>query len=187
MAESRRVKLTKKLIKDSLLELLEDNPISKITVKQICENADVNRTTFYVYYETIDRLLAEIENDVLSQIPVSKSCPTMDSGEELINKLTGFFDYVNNNRLLFDILLFRLDNNNFCEKLMIRVKEIYISNSMIKDTPEGEYIYIFCSSGVLGLMKKWMREGYKYSSAQMAEAAIRMCIQTSQFSNISLS
>ena len=46
MAENRRVKMTKKMMKDALLELLEKQPIEKITVTDICEKADVNRSTF---------------------------------------------------------------------------------------------------------------------------------------------
>ena len=47
--DNRRVKITKKMIKDAMLELLENRPINKITVTDICKYADVNRSTFYAY------------------------------------------------------------------------------------------------------------------------------------------
>ena len=49
----RRVKYTKKVIKDTFLSLLEEKDITNISVKELCEVADVNRGTFYRYYEDI--------------------------------------------------------------------------------------------------------------------------------------
>ena len=54
---------TAKLMNTALLLLLEKKEIDNITVKEICEKAGVNRSTFYLHYETIDDLLLEtIEN-----------------------------------------------------------------------------------------------------------------------------
>ena len=70
MPENRRVRITKKMIKDAYLELLEHNSSEKISVTDICKAADVNRSTFYMYYENTIILHQEIENDVLEQIPI---------------------------------------------------------------------------------------------------------------------
>ena len=51
MSDNRRVRMTKKLMKDAYLELLERSPSEKISVTDICKVADVNRSTFYLYYE----------------------------------------------------------------------------------------------------------------------------------------
>ena len=53
----RRVKYTKKVIKDTFLSLLEKKNISNISVKELCEMADINRGTFYRYYIDIYDLL----------------------------------------------------------------------------------------------------------------------------------
>ena len=52
--ENRRSKMTKKLIKEALIELLSKEDLQHISVKRICENADLNRSTFYLHYETIE-------------------------------------------------------------------------------------------------------------------------------------
>ena len=52
MEENRRVRMTKRLLQDALLELLEEKSLEKITVTQVCSKADVNRSTFYAYYQT---------------------------------------------------------------------------------------------------------------------------------------
>ena len=46
----RRTKYTKKIIKDTLIKLLSEKEIKKVTVSEICAIADVNRATFYRYY-----------------------------------------------------------------------------------------------------------------------------------------
>ena len=47
----RRKKYTRKVLKESLIALLaDDKPISAVTVKEICERADINRSTFYMHF-----------------------------------------------------------------------------------------------------------------------------------------
>ena len=66
--ENRRSKMTKKLIKEALIELLSKKDLQHISVKRICENADLNRSTFYLHYETIEELLEEFTNEEMKQI-----------------------------------------------------------------------------------------------------------------------
>ena len=64
MAKSdRRVKYTKQVIRSSLYEMLRTIPIEQVTVKALCEKAEINRATFYSHYETLSALLAEIEEE----------------------------------------------------------------------------------------------------------------------------
>jgi len=46
----RRVKYTRMVLKESFINLLEKKDISQITIKEICEDADINRATFYAHY-----------------------------------------------------------------------------------------------------------------------------------------
>jgi len=48
----RRVRRTKKAIHDSILEILAKKPLTEITVTELCNKADINRKTFYIYYNT---------------------------------------------------------------------------------------------------------------------------------------
>ena len=50
---------TASFIDEALISLLNEKDIDYITVKEICEKAGVNRSTFYLHYETIDDLLTE--------------------------------------------------------------------------------------------------------------------------------
>ena len=48
--ESRRVKMTKMLLNESFLKFLAEKPLPRITIKEICEDADVNRSTYYAHF-----------------------------------------------------------------------------------------------------------------------------------------
>ena len=67
--ENRRVQMTKRLLKEALLELLEQTELAGISVTAVCEAADVHRSTFYKYYREPSDVLRDIEKDVLDQIP----------------------------------------------------------------------------------------------------------------------
>ena len=106
MADNRRVRMTKKLIKDAYLELLESNPSEKISVTDVCKVADVNRSTFYMYYEDTIALRHDIENDVMDQIPVLSDMPSeITTDKQFVDILERFFSYIEENSRMFRILI----------------------------------------------------------------------------------
>ena len=62
--ENQRTRLTKRLLRESLLGLLEEKPVEKITVKELCETAELNRSTFYTYYQDVFSLYYEMGNEL---------------------------------------------------------------------------------------------------------------------------
>ena len=64
----RRIKYTKKVIKESFFQLLEEKDITKVTVSELCEKADINRATFYRYYIDIFDLLEKIKEEFVKEI-----------------------------------------------------------------------------------------------------------------------
>jgi AcrR family transcriptional regulator len=68
--DDRRVKYTKMVLRDSLMKLLAEKDISRITIKEICENADINRATFYAHYTDQYDLLDKIENELFDNLRV---------------------------------------------------------------------------------------------------------------------
>ena len=64
----RRVKYTKNIIKTTFLKKLEEKDINKITVSEICKDADVNRATFYRYYLDVYDLLDNIETEFVDNL-----------------------------------------------------------------------------------------------------------------------
>lgn len=61
----RRTIMTKGMIKDALLELLQNAPYEKITVTALCKQSEITRATFYLHYNNIDNVLDELLDDDL--------------------------------------------------------------------------------------------------------------------------
>ena len=64
----RRVKYTKKVIKETFISLLEEKDLKKITVSELCNNADINRATFYRYYLDIYDLYDKIQDEFVTEL-----------------------------------------------------------------------------------------------------------------------
>ena len=71
---------TKQAIKAAFLELLDEKPLNKISVRDIVERCGINRNSFYYHFQDIPSLLGEIiverTNDLMAQYP------TVDKIEE---------------------------------------------------------------------------------------------------------
>lgn len=162
---NRRVKLTKKLIKEATLELLEKKPLNKITITDICKTADVNRSTFYSYYQNIIELVKEIEDDILKQLPNITALPT--NKKAYLEILEDFFFYVKENYRIFKILIIQNNNSEFSKRLIetvIKNYPCYNNNKVIE-----KYNYIYCISGVIGLIKEWISSDFNISVSEFSE------------------
>lgn len=65
MAQDLRIIRTCRIIRSTFMELLSEKPISKITISELCDKAEINRKTFYRHYNTLADVAAEIENEML--------------------------------------------------------------------------------------------------------------------------
>ena len=60
-----RVRYTRRVLKESFLKLLSQKPVNRITVKEVCELAQLNRATFYAHYSDCFALLESIEQELI--------------------------------------------------------------------------------------------------------------------------
>ena len=70
---------TKKAMKEAFIELLDERPLNKITVKDIVEACGINRNSFYYHYQDLPALLEEIIEERLQML--MSAHPTIDSIE----------------------------------------------------------------------------------------------------------
>ena len=64
----RRIRRTKSLLRHGLAELLQTKPIDEITVTELVERSDINRSTFYLHYADIYDLLESIETELFDEV-----------------------------------------------------------------------------------------------------------------------
>lgn len=74
--ENQRIALTKRLLKEALLRLLKKKELKQITITELCEEAGINRITFYRHYETPRDVLEEICYDLFGEMQQELQPPT---------------------------------------------------------------------------------------------------------------
>lgn len=60
----RRSRKTKSALAKALMDIMQKKPIGEITIKELTDEADVNRSTFYIHYQDIYDMLAHIKRDI---------------------------------------------------------------------------------------------------------------------------
>ena len=66
----KRTTYTKNVIKDAILELMEKKPFDKITITEVCKQAEINRGTYYLHYYELTEVLDELIEDAFSDTEV---------------------------------------------------------------------------------------------------------------------
>lgn len=171
-AEDRRVKRTKRVLRECLFNLLEEKSIDEITVKELTEAADVNRSTFYFYYNDINDMMMQIQNEIFEVFEES-----VMSAEGKFITTEDFRDYILR-FLLFckeyeKICKFVISNdpNNFLSKKIKKALLTKIPDSE-KVFPEDEpkrYLTCFGLSAMWETVIQWMYDGMKVEPEKMAQ------------------
>ncbi|HBM80736.1 MAG: TetR-like C-terminal domain-containing protein [Clostridiales bacterium] len=178
--KDRRVKYTMMVIKNSFVKILKQKPISKITIKEICEDADINRATFYAHYSDQYDLLHQIENNLIDDINRYLNSYGIENKWEVpIEMLEKILEYIKENSELFDMLLNSNGDIQFQQEItkVIGNQQLLptnVSNSLSK--ADAEYIFLFFANGCIGVIKKWLKDGMKKPIKEMAELMLRVVI-----------
>lgn len=154
----------------ALLELLEQKSLQFITVKEICAKAGVNRSTFYLHYETIDDLLEEcvgaVNKDFLNRFETDSAAfiqeiSTRDEDELFLitpEYLIPYLSYVKDNRRPYKTLIenagtFRQDRAY--DQLFKHVLSPILSRYGIPEK-DRTYIMTFHIHGLIAIINEWI-------------------------------
>ncbi len=171
--EDRRTRITKLAIKESLVELMQTNPISKISVKMICEAADINRSTFYAHFQDQYDLLDKIQQEIISDIKEHiLALRFVGQTGNAISVFTQLLDYVKGNAPLFKVLLSGNGDISFQNELMYLGQQkmiAEISEEKRLDARITKYVEIYAISGVESIVYKWLVDGCIDETEKLAE------------------
>lgn len=177
--QDRRVRRTKTLMRDALLELMDEKPFGEITAKDITQRADLNRATFYLHYNTVFDLLDELENEVVEGFAAMLSQLEVTVDEAWEYPLIGHIcHYVAENPRLCRCLLLNPRSDRLAGKLteIMKEKGAEVRRQLGKEiNPHAaEYIHQFIACGAIGMVKQWLLEGMPLSEQGMTELAENM-------------
>ncbi len=174
----RRVKYTKMVLKDSFISLLKKKHISKISIKEICDVADINRATFYAHYTDQYDLRRKIEEELIDDIKEYLESGSFNDPDNVsLDMLVKIFEYLKKNAELCVVLLGDSGDINFQQQVMMIVREQCISawtSSKSIDPVDAEFIYTFYAIGSVGIIQKWLTEDIDKPPFEMASLILKL-------------
>lgn len=169
------VRRTKKSFEMSLVELSKELPINKITVKMLCEKAELSRNAFYFHYKDINDLISDIENSVIKEVEaLIDSLEKISFPKNVYSSVEGLVDIFDRRKdtciMLFDktsnTITQRL-NQLFCDFNYKYFQQFHNTN----DRTNFDFYYMFLSSGFYGLMRYWVKNYDKMSKSEVTALA----------------
>ena len=160
--EDLRVKKTITNIHQAFIDLILKMDYSKITVKSVCEKAMLNKKTFYNYYETLDDLLLEMQEIMLSEF--IERTKDYKVPEDLYKINEEFFKYSISKGEAYEKIMCS-ESYAFIGKNLTRnfVKFVWgeFSNNNLKNRLKTNLLYCFLHNTGLELYKQWVFDNKK--------------------------
>lgn len=170
--EDRRVRRTKKALRDSLFALLEQKNINQITVTELTGLADVNRSTFYIYYNDIFDMMEKIQEEIYNVLltNVINCVSSFNDPEDFAIYCEAFLDFCRENYSVCRFVTRNDCNNQLADRIMAAVRSVVPDSAKSYDPRDPRYyMTTFALSGMIGTVMEWMDDGMKISSKDLAK------------------
>ena len=156
------------LMDEALLFLLEKKDYEFITIKEICEKAGVNRSTFYLHYETMEDLLVETIEMITKRFNETFDNEILDINNLckdelfLINDkyLIPYLNFIKENKKIYKLIHTKPQIFNTKEAFLKLYNELFskILDKYYVETGEQEYIFAYFSFGLVAIIEKWIEK-----------------------------
>lgn len=142
----QRIKITKNMLKSSLIELLTDKQLADITITELCKKASINRNTFYSHFDSVHDLYKEMEEQLITDIQSTLTKPHTNK-----ERLYELCKTIEKHTPLFKIAFKNENNYKTINKLFISTRDIFNFNYS-----KNTYQYIYRESGTTAIIKSWV-------------------------------
>lgn len=173
----------------ALISLLKKKTFEYITVSELCKEAGVNRSTFYLHYETIGELLSETARYLLDDFMSYFSADTKSISLNLENcelqrlvficdeYLTPYLSYIKDNKEVFKTALMYNKTFGFDDVYKRMFKSIFnpILQRFNYSKDSRQYIMLYYLNGINAIILEWLRNGCDKSINEISEI-ITICI-----------
>ena len=169
MVNKKKITKTQKKFEESLLKLMKTKKFEAITVNDITELADVNRSTFYRYYLDKYELLEKIEDNILTHVFEYQSNILNNVDKNKITKDFKLTDFISTDKNFFivykehlneiKILLGYNGSNSFRKKIRLTMIDIFKRTFNLADfnasTQEIELLFQFLAGSFISILDYW--------------------------------
>ena len=155
--EGKRIRRTKKLLRQALTRLMQQKDFQSITVTDVVREADINRGTFYAHYRDVYDLREQIEAEMITDFRAMIAVLRPSEAATLQPVLTRAMDYLEENREIVTALI-RVSAAEGFRKKMIGVLEECRLDVIRHRSMEDVYVARFLATGIVGMLEKWITE-----------------------------
>ncbi len=178
----RRVRKTKSQLRMGLARLMKEKSIGEITVRELVDEVDINRSTFYLHYSDIPSLLREIEDGMMDEMERAIQEHPIDIRENTtLYFIRDIFQVLAENREIGCALVGPHGDIGFIRRIEELLEE-YSRDTLAEMFPEKleemKYFYSFCLNGCLGFVKTWLEEGADKSPEYAARLTFHMVVSS---------
>ncbi len=170
-SEDRRVKRTKKALRDCLFRLLDEKTADEITVKELTAAADINRSTFYFYYKDIDDMIVQIQDEIYSvfEEDVIKKADEFNTVGDFVQYLTRFLVFCKENERICKFVIGNDPKNNLTKRIKTGLLRcIPDTTTIFPETEPKRYLTSYAMAGFWELILNWMYDGMQIEPQEMA-------------------
>ncbi|MBM7609763.1 AcrR family transcriptional regulator [Lysinibacillus composti] len=178
---SPQVLRTKNFLKKAFIEMVHKKGFSNVTVTDIVETAQYNRTTFYVYYQNIYELVEELMDEMFEAIQYYSMSKYQSDSRVKVNELTtNSFEllyYIYDHRDYFKLMLVENTLPSIHQQLpeaifnLLKKKfDIHYGVSLVDDHSQKRYM----AYGTAGLITDWIAKDFDVTPGEMTERLIRI-------------
>ena len=174
----------------AFLELIEKKDFAYITLKEICEKAGVNRSTFYLHYETISDLLTEsttymldefmkyMPQDSVEFLEKLQDCPLEELYLITPEYLAPYLTYIKKHRHLFRATVEQAAALQMQEAYLALNRHVLtpILNRFRVPPEDQNYVMQYHISGLMAIINEWLRNDCK-DEVEHLVSVIRLCIK----------
>ncbi|HIV67955.1 MAG TPA: TetR/AcrR family transcriptional regulator [Candidatus Butyricicoccus stercorigallinarum] len=162
--EDRRIRRTKRLLRQALAELMNEKEFKDITVKEITDRADLNRGTFYFHYTDTYDLREKIEDELVRDFKavISSYSPTPEdySARQMLQQAVA---YIEEQKFLIRTLFHSSSvgdglQSKFTDVIEDTITQVQTRLNLGESGQQAKYICRFCSSGIIGCLNMWLQE-----------------------------
>lgn len=167
-----RIRFTKMVIEDAFFDLLLKKPVGKITVKELCENADINRATFYKHYLDIPDLFEKTEQKLLDRISENFSAK---EGMNFAVQLKKLMEYTKNHGEKFMAIGSSNGDPEFMAKSIVDIGvQLFDDGSGAPMTARQKMIADYVIHGGGAILRSWVIGGMKEDIDEVAYTIIEL-------------
>ena len=157
----RRVRKTRAQLRAGLARLMQQKNIKEITVKELVDEIDINRSTFYLHYTDIYQMLQSIEDELMEDILEAIKEHPLDPGMkgEGYSFAVQLFRILSANKDICAALMGPNGDMAFVEKIEKLVEDTVLPELFTmfpQKVNDIKYAYAFCINGCVGMIKCWL-------------------------------